>query len=593
MQHPIFVLLSAEEWRKLVVLMGLTLLLAVVELAGIGGAGLFVQIVADPDSIARIPYVPETFAFLGVTEATDRLLVTLGTLLTVILIRNTVALGVLWWRLRFLHYTRRDLATRLIRSYLARPYSFFLRHNSAMMSKTILVETNELVTRYLFSWITLVTDGLILVATLGFLFFIEPVVTLVSGAVVGGLAFAVAYGLRKRMRNLGQMHRELNERMFRVTNEAMAGIKEVKVLGREESFAKDFAKAASPFAKVSIRFMLYTDGPRFLLEIIAVVGFFVFVVVALQRTESLAEVAGLIGAFGFAVYRILPVAHRLMAAVGGLNFNRAIVQSMVDAVVSVEKKLLRTDVTPMRMQRSVALRDVSFRYEGTDIDVLRNVSLSIDRNESIGIVGPSGAGKSTLVDILIGLLEPSSGSVIVDGTTVEGDGVRAWQRNFGYVPQTIHLLDDTIRRNVAIGFDNDEIDDDRIMEAIESAQLSELIENLPEGLDTVVGERGIRISGGQRQRIGIARALYHQASVLVLDEATSALDNRTEAAVRQSIARLKGRLTLVVIAHRLTTVRDCDRIIVMDKGCVVAEGDYDTLERENEHFRLLVHANAG
>jgi ATP-binding cassette, subfamily B, bacterial PglK len=589
--HPIFVLLSSQEWRQLVVLVVLTVLFTVVELAGIGGAGLFIQLATDPDGLESIPYASETFDWFGVAEGKERLLATLAALLSLILLRNAIAMAVLWWRLRFLQYTRRDLATRLIRSYLSRPYSFFLRNNSAMMSKTVLVEANELVTRYIFAWITLITDGLMLAATLSFLFYLEPVVTLISGAIVGGLGFLVVFGLRSRMRNLGQHHRSLNEKMFRVTNEAMASIKEVKVLGREESFASDFYKTASRFAQVSLRFMLYTDGPRYLLEIITVVGFFIFVMVAMQRTESLAEVAGLIGAFGFATYRILPVTHNLVSAVGGLNFNRAIVQGMVDAIVAAKEGPLETAATPLPMHESVELQNVCYRYEEADTEVLRDVSLRVTRNESIGIVGPSGAGKSTLVDVLIGLLSPTQGSIAVDGQPLQGDDVSAWQRNVGYVPQTIYLLDDTIRRNIAIGFANEEIDDERINNAIASAQLQELIHSLPDGLDTIIGERGIRISGGQRQRIGIARALYHKASVLILDEATSSLDNKTESAVRKSIERLKGRLTLIVIAHRLTTVRDCDRIVVLGAGRVVGEGNYETLLNENEHFQSLVYAD--
>jgi len=591
MQHPIFVLLSSEEWRKLIILVALTMLLAVVELAGIGGVGLFIQLASDPDSLANIPYAKDVFEHFEIVEKTDRLLATLAALLAVILLRNVVAMVALWWRLRFLHYTRRDLATRLMRSYLSQPYSFFLRHNSAMMSKTILVEASELVTQYIFSWIVLATDGLMLIATLGFLFYLDPVVTLVSCAVFGSLAVSVVLGLRSRLRSLGHQHRALNERLFRVTNEAMAGIKEVKVLGREESFIVDFNKAASSFARASLRVMLFTYGPRFFLEIISVVGFFVFVVVALQRTENLSSVAGLIGAFGFAVYRILPVAHNLVAAVGGLNFNRAIVQAMVDAISATKECQLTKMVKKSTMRETVELRDVSFRYENTEVDVLKNVSLKIMCNESIGIVGSSGAGKSTLVDILIGLLSPSGGDVAVDGRPIHGDEMSAWQRNVGYVPQAIHLLDDTVRRNIAIGLASEDIDDDRIEAAIDSAQLREFIASLPDGLDTIIGERGTRLSGGQRQRIGIARALYHQASVLVLDEATSALDNKTEVAVRQSIERLKGKLTLIVIAHRLTTVRACDRIIVLDGGQIVAEGDYATLEKENEHFRALVYAD--
>lgn len=592
MKHPVFVLLSRQEWRQLIVLMGMVVVLTAVELAGIGGAGLFIQLAADPESMTRIPYVEDVFEYLGVDDARNQLLATLAALLIFTLLRNVISIVVLWWRLRFLHFTRRNLATRLMRSYLALPYSFYLRHNSAMMAKTILLEANEVVTRYLFAWVTLVTDGLMLVATMGFLFFIEPVVTLVSGAVVGVMSFAVAYGLRNRMRSLGALHRELNEKMFKVTNEALAGIKEVKVLGREESFATDFHKTASRFAQAAVKFAVFNDGPRYLLEIIAVIGFFVFMVISLERTENMAEVAGLVGAFGFAVYRILPVTHRIVAAIGGLNFNRAIVQGMVDAIAKARKKPLLQTVEPLQMNNCVELRNVSYRYEGAETDVLRQISLRIGRNESLGIVGLSGAGKSTLVDTLIGLLQPTDGAIAVDGKEIHGDQITSWQRNVGYVPQVIHLLDDTIRRNIALGLTNEDIDDEGITKAIDSAQLAELIESLPDGLDTLIGERGVRISGGQRQRIGIARALYHQASVLVLDEATSALDTVTEAAVRQSIEALKGKLTVVVIAHRLTTVCNCNRIIVMEAGRIVAEGDYATLERESEHFRALMNANA-
>lgn len=606
MQNPILTLLTAAQWRRFLLIVLLTIVLAALELASIAGIGFLVQLATDPATIPHIPIAETLFNRLGLATAENRLVSVLLAVLGVVVVRNLLAGVVLWLRYRFVYGVKADLSVRLLRAYLAQPYEFFLRHNSAMMSKTILVETEKLTQYYLLSWVTLLSDGLMILATVGFLLVLQPVATLPAALVIGVLGLGTMLLLRRHMVDLGERQRRFDEDTFRTANEALGGIKEAKLLGREENFVAGFEKPAWGLARVMMGFMFFSEGPRHMLEIVAIAGFFTFAAVSLSQSGNMAEVAGMIGAFCFAAYRIIPAAHRLVAAAGGLNYNRPVAGAMAETLRQAAGAAIPEPRTPgpgggdvsdapdmparMTVQRDFGLDRVSYSYGGENPIVIDNVTVRFARHESVGIVGRSGAGKSTLVDLLIGLLSPREGRLLVDGTPVAGASLAAWQRTIGYVPQVIYLLDASVRRNIALGVPERDIDDARIRQALSAARIADLVADMPEGIHSVIGESGVRLSGGQRQRIGIARALYHQASLLVLDEATSALDTQTESAVHHAIDALKGNIGLIIIAHRLATVRNCDRIIMLEAGRIVAEGDFQTLERENPHFRALLQS---
>ena len=587
-------LLTPKERLQLLLVLGALLSLAGVEVVGIAAIAAFIVLISDPAAIENNRWIGWLYVQLGSPEERQFVAAAGVGLFAIILFRNAYSAFCVWVRLHFLHHTRKAMATRLLQSYMVHPYSFFQQANSAALTKNVTYEANQLVTGYLFSWMTIIADAVMGTAIVGLLLWNDPLMTLIAGSALGGLAGAFLGLSRGRVRRLGQTHRQLNERIYRTTAEAFGGIKELKVLGRETYFTDAFFDASHRFARTTISYMLFTELPRFGLEIIVMGGILTMTLVVLSQTGDMSQVAGTMALFVAALYRLMPTLHRLINSFTGLRFSQAILDDLASVMKFGEanRKRMAESVVPMVFNDHIRLEDVRFRYLGAAEDTIKGVSLDIPRNVSIAFIGPTGVGKTTLVDIVLGLLEPTRGRLEVDGQPISRENTRSWQANIGYVPQQIHLADDTIRRNIALGVPDDEVDEARIAEAAKTAHLHDFVMTLPEGYDTVVGERGIRLSGGQRQRVGIARVLYNQANLLVLDEATSSLDGITEAVIEEAIKELAGRATVITIAHRLTTVRHCDAIYLMEGGRIVASGTYGELMQSNETFRAMARATA-
>ena len=591
--RKLFSLMTPRERIRLPIVLAVLLAVAGVEVLGVAAIAGFIALVSDPEAMGSNRVLSWLNDLAGPMEYREFLPVAGLALFAVIVFRNGFGAFAVWVRLAFLHTMRKAMATRLLASYMAHPFSFFHSANSAALPKNITYEVNQLITSYLYSWLMIIADFMMLAAILGILFFNEPLVTLVALVGLGGLAGGVLMLSRRRMHRLGQNNRRFNEQLYKTTGEAIGGIKEIKVLGRERFFIDKFFDVSHRFARNTIVFQMFVEIPRFGLEIIIVGGLLVIAMVMSQGSATTAEVTTTLTLFVAAFYRLMPSAHRLFTSFAGLQFNRAILDDLTASMQSnadERERAVAPVPEPMPFDGRIELEDVSYRYGGAPEDTIRSVSLSIPKNASVAFVGPTGVGKTTLVDIILGLLAPSNGRLLIDGTPIEEDNVRAWRRNVGYVPQVIYLADDTIRRNIALGVPEDEIDDAQLQAVLKVSHLSEFVDSLPDGVETVIGERGIRLSGGQRQRIGIARALYGRASVLVLDEATSSLDGITEAVIEDAIRDLHGRVTVITIAHRLTTVRDCDTVYMLQAGQVAAAGGYAELLRDNETFRQMARA---
>jgi ATP-binding cassette, subfamily B, bacterial PglK len=417
-----------------------------------------------------------------------------------------------------------------------------------------------------------------------------PMVTLVTFVILGGLIFLAVRVTKRASRRFGAVSRKLDHGARQAVEQVLGGLREIKVLRRERVFHEAFAALQHKTARARRRHSTMMVVPRISIETIFVCSVVVIVAMVMLKGDERGTLLPLLGLYAYAGFRLIPSANRCLMFIDQL---RASVPSL-DRIHADTGSFLpeppdgAPPAEPMGFDE-VRLEDVTYKYEAGPRPVLEGVDLTIRRGTAVGIVGPTGSGKSTLIDLVLGLLDPTSGKITVDGAPL-ADVRHAWQRSIGYVPQMAFLFDDTIRRNVALGIPEEQIDDRRVRQALHMAQLDELITSLPEGVETLVGERGIRLSGGQRQRVAIARALYHEPELLIFDEATAALDNATERDVTRAIESLKGRKTLIIIAHRLSTVRRCDTLVFLKAGRIAGVGAYDRLLEENHAFRDMALA---
>lgn len=595
--RQLFDLLETRERWRLLGLAFCMLAMAVLEMIGVASIMPFMQVVSDPDLVQENRWFSRVYEVLGFSSTHSFLLFMGVGLLGLIALNNGFSAFTTWLMFRFAAGQEHRLSMRLLARYLARPYAFYLGRNTAGLSKNILAEVHTVIRGVLLSVLRLMSRGLVSLLIIGMLAFIDVVLALIVGGVLGGAYGLVYVLLRRKQRRLGQERLAENSRRFQVSGEALTGIKDVKVLGRETSFLARFRQPSWRYCRATASNQIMSSLPRYALETIAFGGILVIVLYSLQVSGNVEQILPVISLYAFAGYRLMPALNEIFMAGVHIRFNRAALDDLHEdltekfvedsdgALRKVSKEWRFEEPLPLR--RSFALKDLSFTYPGAAVPSLENVDLEIERQQVVGLVGETGAGKTTLVDLILGLLQPTEGVIEVDGEPLNGQRLRSWRRSCGYVPQQIFLSDDSVRANIAFGIPAEKVDDEAVVRAARTAQIDEFIRTLPEGYDTVVGERGVRLSGGQRQRIGIARSLYHDPQVLVMDEATSSLDGATEAAVMEMIQQLGRMKTLVVIAHRLSTVRSCDVIYLLQEGRIVASGTYDELARSNTQFRVM------
>jgi len=570
------------------------LAMGLLQTAGVASVVPFMSLLSNPDSVDQPPTMRWVFDRTGFENFHAFIFVVGFLVLGILVLSNLFTMFTVWLMTRFAWGMQRRLSTALLQSYLNRPYVYYLRQNSTDLGKNILAEVELLSIGVLNASLYVGAYGTTAVFVLAFLVWMEPLTApLVLGAVGGG--YLLAYILtRRRLSTAGQRRMDANRERYKIVNEAFSAIKDVKLLGRETSFIAAFTGPSRRFAGANVTRDVVMQLPRYGLEIGGVGGLLMMILFLMAVRRNLQEFIPLIAAYAFGAYRVMPALQHVFQGVSRIRFNQVVVdtiyQDMMGSRCPTEwtRKGSNNKAERLPFQHFIRLENVSFTYPGSTEPAIQEINLTIPRGSSLGIVGQTGAGKTTLLDILLGLLQPQQGRLVIDGIVLESANLRAWQNMIGYVPQHIHLCDDTVARNIAFGIPPEEIVMEAVQRAARIAKLDDfVIEELPDGYYTVVGERGIRLSGGQRQRVGIARALYHDPEVLVLDEATSALDGSTEEAVQRAIARAARAKTVIVVAHRLTTVRDCDRIYLMEKGRIVADGTYDELLRTNTRFRSM------
>jgi ABC-type multidrug transport system fused ATPase/permease subunit len=581
-----------REKLRFFVLCGVMLAMGAIEAAGVASILPFLAVVASPEVIETQPLIRRAYEWSGAGSAQDFLLL-LGVGVFVVFIGSLAMKALTAYGMsRFGNMRGFSFSTRLMRGYLEKPYAWHLSRNSADLAKTILNETQQVVGGSLLPALDLLRHAVIAVFLIGLLLVVDPAVAIIAGTVLGASYVLIYRAVRNHLTRSGEDRVAATRERFRLAQESFGGFKEIKTLGLEDSYANRFLDPARRMASHLAMNQVIGEMPRHLLEAIAFGGMLILVLTKLAAHDGgLMTLLPQLGLYAFAGVRLFPAMQGLYGAFTRLKFGHPALVSLHAEMTALEQDLTADEgaaKTPIRLERVLDLADVHYAYPNAERGALDGLSLTIAANTSVGFVGGTGAGKTTAVDVIMGLLEPQSGMLTVDGVAIGPRNVRAWRRSVGYVPQQIFLTDDNVAANIAFGVPREQIDMAAVERAARIAELHRFVtEELPQGYATVVGERGVRLSGGQRQRIGIARALYHDPDVLVLDEATSALDNITEQAVMEAVRNIGRAKTIIMIAHRLSTVRDCDQIFLLERGQVSAQGTYDELVEHSAMFRRM------
>lgn len=610
----VYALLDRKERRRLAALALGMMFIGVIETGGVASVLPFMQLVADPGLLQRPGWAADVYRWIGFESPESALFAAGAALLFIIAFNNAIrALGVAavghWgWALNH------RLATTLLATYLHQPYPFFVGRNTSELNRRLLEEVGSVVTGVVLPGLEMAAQTIAALLIVTLLAIVDVELAAMVLILFGG-SYAVVYMLlRRAQRRFGVERFHQNGRRFKIAGEALAGIKDVKTLGREDEFLRRFADPSRRFATAAARALTMSRVPRYVLETIGFGTILLVILRGLRTGSELGSVMPLLSLYAFAGYRLMPAINTVFSDVLTIRFNvpalEVLHQDLTSSLPRAPKRVapdapqrgpavgptpptapaldgLQSSSGPHGQLDGIEIRRLRFRYPGAAGDTLRDLCVRIGDRQTVGFVGKTGVGKTTLVDIVLGLLTASDGAVLIDGQPLRPESARQWRSRCGYVPQEVFLADDTIAANIAFGVPESEVDEEAVVAAARIAQLHAFVTSLPDGYDTIVGERGVRLSGGQRQRIGIARALYGDPDVLVLDEATSALDGVTESAVMDTIKSLAHRKTILVVAHRLTTVKACDAIHVLEDGRVVASGTYDELLREHPGFRAM------
>jgi ABC-type multidrug transport system fused ATPase/permease subunit len=586
-------LFSPRERRFMLALVWMTAGGAALEVIGIGMVVPLVAALANAESLITHPTLRGLYEWSGASSPEHFVMALLGSFLGVILFKNLYLAVLAYVQARFVFGKQAHVARRLFDGYLQAPYALHLERHSSDVMRNLSTEVNNLFTGVVAPLLMLGAELMVLVLLVTVLLFAMPIGTLAI-LLFGGLVVVGVYAfLRSVLGRYGSERVQRSGKRIRVIGDALGGLKEIKVLGREPYFSEAFSAANGRYLETTRIFATLNALPRLVIESLAIailVG--AILVLIWARGHDLGAAAPGIVLLCLAALRLMPAATRILSAVSSIRFYWPALDYVHADLMSLESYLHGTEAAPsksIRLNQSLEVDDVVFFYPNALQPALDGVKLAIPVGQVSALVGPSGAGKSTLADLILGVYEPRRGRILVDGTDIRA-GLPSWRRCVGYVPQSVHLLDDSVRRNIAYGLADAEIDDQRVWQALRAAQIDNFVRSLENALDERIGEDGVKFSGGQRQRVGIARALYADPQVLVLDEATSSLDVQTERAIADTLLDMRRARTVIVIAHRLDTIKRCDRLFFLAEGRLRASGTYEQLIAENPRFAELVGA---
>lgn len=585
-------LLTPPERKQAGALMGMILVMAFLDMLNVASILPFISVLANPELVYSNTALNTAFTisgYLGI-HTPKQFLLSLGVLVFVLLVTSLAFKALTTYaQIRFALMREYAIGRRLVEGYLHQPYSWFLNRHSADLGKNILEEVGTVVDGSMTPLMTLLSQTTVALALLILLIIVDPLLAFSVGMVLG-LTYAGIFAVMSGwLRRLGQTRIKANQERFIAVSEAFGAAKEVKVGGLEQAYIKRFTKPAEINAKVQATSKVIAQLPRYALEGTAFGGMLLAILYLMVKSGSFTAALPIIALYAFAGYRLMPALQQIYGSITKLHFAGPALDALHQDLINLQTTNNQHDhLRPLSFTQAITLNQVSYRYPNASQLALKGINISIPVHSTVGFVGSTGSGKSTTADVILGLLEPQRGALNIDGQPITAANCRHWQRTIGYVPQHIYLADDTIAANIAFGVNSKDIDQEAVVRAAKIANLHEFVSNdLPQGYATTVGERGVRLSGGQRQRISIARALYHNPQVLILDEATSALDNVTEQAVMEAVNNLDHNITIILIAHRLSTVRQCDQIYLLERGQVKASGTYEQLTASNQQFAAM------
>jgi ATP-binding cassette, subfamily B, bacterial PglK len=600
-QIQILSILTAKDRQRGLAVVAMIAVVALIDTVSIASITPFLAALSQPDLVEHMPVFGRVFESGRFGDKATFILLLGFFAFGMLMISGVARIGQIFITTRYMQRMRHSLNMRLMEGYLRQPYAFFLNRNSGTLLQNILPEVDGFIDRTLVPTSQIVSSIFVISMVLLLLFFVDPITTLIIISVLLTTYAAIFLFTKAKVTRLGKDRLEASQTLYRTTNEALTGVKTVKGMQREDSYMARFRDPSLTLSRVNVSATLYANAPRFLVEAIAMGGIILIAIVVIYREgENLEQGAGtilpLLGLYALAGYRMLPAVQGIYNSMSSMRFAKPIIDKLASELSLIEARpdTPKIGAARMRFDHELHLRDASFQFPGAAANGLKEVNLTLARGERLGIVGTTGAGKTTLVDIILGLLSPTSGHVEVDGQPITAENRHLWLANVGYVPQDVYLCDASIAENIAFGLPYDQIDQTVVEHCARVAQIHDFVmSELPNGYATTVGERGVRLSGGQRQRIGIARSLYRDPDLIIFDEATSALDNLTEAEVVAAFAALGKEKTMIMVAHRLTTIRHCDQVIVLEKGRVIGAGTFDTLANDNPVFAAMVHSVSG